>query len=82
MKHYISKEEKAQLNRTCYIFWGREHMENSYPLGNISKPISINNNVLRKYGNGTLLGAIAKHPTIRTKSMPKYIAPRGSDTLV
>ena len=51
-------------------------MANSCPLGNISKPISIiYNNMLRKDGNGTSLVAIAKHPTIRTKAMPKYVAP-------
>ena len=49
---------------------------NSCPLGDISKPISIvDNNVLRKDGNGTSLVAIAKHPAIHTKAMPKYVAP-------
>jgi hypothetical protein len=48
----------------------------SCPLGNNSKPISIDDNVvLRKDGNGTSLVAIAKHPTTHTKAMPKYIAP-------
>ena len=51
-------------------------MANSCPQGNNSKPISIvDNNVLRKNGNGTLLVAIAKHPAIHTKAMPKYVAP-------
>jgi hypothetical protein len=47
------------------------------PLDNNSKPISI---MLRKDGNGTSLVAIAKHPAIHTKVMPKYVAPnlRGS----
>ena len=51
-------------------------MAHSYPLGNISKPISIvDNNVLRKDGNGTSMVAIAKHPTTHTKALPKYVAP-------
>ena len=51
-------------------------MANSCPLGNNSKPISIvDNNVLRKDGNGTSLVAIAKHPAIHTKAIPKYVAP-------
>ena len=51
-------------------------MANSCPLGNISKPISIvDDNVLRKDGNGTSLVAIAKHPSIHTKAMPRYVAP-------
>ena len=51
-------------------------MAYSYPLGNNSKPISIvDNNVLRKDGNGTSLVAIAKHPATHTKAMPKYVAP-------
>ena len=44
---------------------------NSCPLGDISKPISIvDNNVLRKDGNGTSMVAIAKHPAIHTKVLP------------
>ena len=51
-------------------------MVHSCPLGDISKPISIvDNNVLRKDGNGTSLIVIAKHPPIHTKAMPKYVAP-------
>ena len=51
-------------------------MENSCPLGNNSKHILIvDNNVLRKDGNGTSLVAIAKHPATHTKAMPKYVAP-------
>ena len=51
-------------------------MANSCPLGNISKPISIiNNNMLRKDGNGISLVAIAKHPATHTKAMTKYVAP-------
>ena len=51
-------------------------MANSYPLGNTPKLISINANImLGKDGNGTSLVAIAKHPTIHTKAMPKYVAP-------
>jgi hypothetical protein len=50
-------------------------MAYSYPLGNNSRPISIDdNNVLRKDGDGTSLVAIAKHPTIHTKALPKYVA--------
>ena len=60
----------------CYSCWERGHMANSCPLDNNSKPISIDDNdVLRKNGNGTLLVAIAKHPSIHTKAMPKYVAP-------
>jgi hypothetical protein len=52
------------------------HMANSSPLGNSSKPILIvDNNMLRKDGNGTSLVVIAKHPTTHTKAMPKYVAP-------
>ena len=44
--------------------------------GNNSKPISIvDNNVLRKDGNGTSMVAIAKQPAIHTKAMSKYVAP-------
>jgi hypothetical protein len=51
-------------------------MAYSCPLGNNSKHISIDDNiVLRKNGNGTSLVAIAKHPTIHTKVMPKYVVP-------
>jgi hypothetical protein len=51
-------------------------MTHSCPLGNISKPISINDtNVLRKDSNVTSLVAITKHPTIHTKALPKYVAP-------
>ena len=56
-------------------------MANSYPLGNTSKPISINDDsMLRKDGNGTSLVAITKHPATHTKTMPKYVVPnlRGS----
>jgi hypothetical protein len=51
-------------------------MANSCLLGNNSKPILIvNNNMLRKDGNGTSMVAIAKHPATHTKAMPKYVAP-------
>ena len=51
-------------------------MANSCPLDNISKHISIiDNNMLRKDNNGTLLVAIAKHPATHTKAMPKFVAP-------
>ena len=51
-------------------------MANSCPLGNNSKPISIvDNNMLRKDGNGTSLVAIATYPATHTKAMPKYVAP-------
>ena len=72
----MSKEEKAQMKRKCYSCRERGHMANSCPLGNNSKPISIvDNNVLRKDGNGTSLVAIAKHSITHTKTMPKYVAP-------
>jgi hypothetical protein len=51
-------------------------MAHSCPLGNTSKPISIDkDNILIKDGNGTSLVAIAKHPAIHTKAVPKYVAP-------
>jgi hypothetical protein len=53
-KQHIRKEEKVQSKRVCYSCREREHMANSYPLGNNSKPISINDDImLRKDGNGT-----------------------------
>ena len=75
-KQHMSKEEKAQSKRVCYSCRERGHMAHSCPLGNISKPISIvDNNLLRKDGNGTSLVAITKHPAIHTKAMPKYVTP-------
>jgi hypothetical protein len=77
----LSKEEKAQLKRKCYSCQERGHTANSCPLGNTPKPISIDDDsMLRKNDNGTLLVAIANHPTIHTKATPKYVAPnlRGS----
>jgi hypothetical protein len=72
----MSKEEKAQTKRKCYSYRKRGHMAHSCPLGNIPKPISIDDNiVLRKNGNGTYMVAIAKHPATHTKAMPKYVAP-------
>ena len=69
-------EKKAQAKRKCYSCRERGHMAHSCPLGDISKPISIvDNNMLRKDVNGTSLVAIAKHPAIYTKAMPKYVAP-------
>ena len=60
-KHHMSKEEKAQLKRKCYSYWERGHMANSCPLGNNSKPISIDDNIMiRKDGDGTSMVAIAK----------------------
>ena len=51
-------------------------MANSCPLGNNSKPISIDDNiVLRKDENGTSMVAIAKHPATHTKAISKYVAP-------
>ena len=51
-------------------------MAHSCPLGNNSKPILIVDNVvLRKDGNGTLLVTIVKHLTTHTMTMPKYVAP-------
>ena len=71
----MSKEEKAQQKRRCYLCRERGHMANSCPLGNNSKPISIDANIMiRKDGNGTSLVAIAKHPAIHIKTLPKYVA--------
>ena len=75
-KHHMSKEEKAQAKRKCYSCREMGHMAHSCPLGDISKPISIvDNNLLRKDGNGTSMVAIAKHPATHTKALPKYVAP-------
>ena len=75
-KHQMSKEEKAQQKRRCYLCRERGHMAYSCPLGNNSKPISIDANImLRKDGNGTSFVTIAKHPAIHTKALPKYVAP-------
>ena len=75
-KQHMDKEEKAQSKRVCYSYQERGHMANSCPLGNNSKPISIDDNImLRKDGNGTSTVAIAKYPTTHTKAMPKYVAP-------
>jgi hypothetical protein len=75
-KHYMSNEEKAQSKRRCYSCRERGHMAHSCPLGNNSKPISIDNtNMLRNDGNGTSMVAIAKHPATHTKAMSKYVAP-------
>ncbi|OQU89191.1 hypothetical protein SORBI_3002G158150 [Sorghum bicolor] len=75
-KQHMSKEEKAQSKRSFYLCQERGHMAHSCPLGNNSKPISIDDNtMLRKDGNGTSMVAIAKHPATHTKAMPKYVAP-------
>ena len=51
-------------------------MAHSCPLGNTSKPISIDDDsMLMKYGNGTSSVAIAKHPATHTKALSKYVAP-------
>ena len=73
-KHNMSKEEKAQAKRKCYSCRERRHMAQSCPLCKNSKPISIDDHdVLRKDSNGTSLVAIAKHPAIHTKAMPKML---------
>ncbi|OQU77777.1 hypothetical protein SORBI_3009G101250 [Sorghum bicolor] len=80
-KQHMCKEEKAQSKRSCYLCREKGHMAHSCPLGNNSKPISIDDNtMLRKDGNGTSMVAIAKHPATHTKALPKYVAPnlRGS----
>ena len=72
----MSKEKKTQSKRKCCSCRERGHMAYSCPLGNNCKPILIvDNNVLRKDGNGTSMVAIAKHPTTHTKALPKYVAP-------
>ncbi|OQU77696.1 hypothetical protein SORBI_3009G088550 [Sorghum bicolor] len=75
-KQHMSKEEKAQSKISCYLCRERGHMAHSCPLGNNSKPISIDDfTMLRKDDNGTYLVVIAKHPATHTKAMPKYVAP-------
>jgi len=74
-KQHMSKEEKTQ-SKSCYLCRERGHMAHSCPLGNSSKPISItNHNILRKYGDGTSMVAIANNPTTHTKASLKYVAP-------
>ena len=71
----MNKEENAQQKRRCYLCGKRGHMANSCPLGNNSKPISIDANIMRrKDGNGTSLVAITKYPAIHTKALPRYVA--------
>ncbi|OQU89031.1 hypothetical protein SORBI_3002G135750 [Sorghum bicolor] len=75
-KQHMSKKEKAQSKRSCYLCRERGHMAHSCPLGNNSKLISIDDNTMhRKDGNGTSMVAIAKHPATHTKASPKYVAP-------
>ncbi|OQU80378.1 hypothetical protein SORBI_3007G118025, partial [Sorghum bicolor] len=75
-KQHMSKEEKAQSKRSCYLCREKGHMAHSCPLGNSSKSISIDNhNMLRKDGDGTSMVAIVKHLATHTKAMPKYVAP-------
>jgi hypothetical protein len=75
-KHIMSNEEKAQAKRMCYSCRERGHMAHSCPLCENSKPSSIDDtNMLRKDVNGTSMVAIAKHPAIHTKDLPKYVAP-------
>jgi hypothetical protein len=75
-EHHMSMEEKAQAKRMCYSCRERGHMAHSCPLGENSKPSSIDDtNMLRKYGNSTSMAAIAKHPAIHTKALPKYVNP-------
>ena len=51
-------------------------MAYSCPLGKTSKPISIDDDyMLRKDENSTSMVAIAKHPAIHDKALPKYVAP-------
>jgi hypothetical protein len=75
-KQHMSKEENAQPKRVCYSCRERGHMANLCPLGNNSKPISIDDNIiLRKDGDSTSLVAIAKHLATHTKAMSKFVAP-------
>ncbi|KAG0523227.1 hypothetical protein BDA96_07G105700, partial [Sorghum bicolor] len=75
-KQHMSKEEKAQSKRSCYLCRERGHMAHSCPLGNNSRPFSFDNhNMLKKDGDGTSMVTIAKHPATHTKASPKYVAP-------
>ena len=52
-KHQMSKEEKAQQKRRRYLCRERGHMAYPCPLGNNSKPIPIDANImLRKLPKG------------------------------
>jgi len=71
----MSKEEKAQSKRNCYLCRERGHMAHSCPLSKNSMSISIADfTMLRKDGNGISMVAIAKHPATHTKASPKYVA--------
>jgi hypothetical protein len=71
-----ARKKKAQSKRKCYSCWKRGHIARSCPLGNNSKAISIDDDImLRKDSNGTSLVAIAKHLATYSKAMPKYVAP-------
>ena len=62
-KHQMSKKEKAQQKRRCYLCRERGHMAYSCPLGNNSKLISIDANiVLRKDGNSNSFVTIENIP--------------------
>ena len=72
----MSKEEKAQQKRRCYLCRERGHTAHSCPQGKTFKPISIDDDyMLRKDENSTSMIGIAKHPAIHTKALPKYVAP-------
>ena len=45
-KHHMSKEEKTQFKRKCYLYRERRHMAYSCPFGNNSKSISIDANIM------------------------------------
>ncbi|OQU83362.1 hypothetical protein SORBI_3005G110463 [Sorghum bicolor] len=75
-KQHMSKEEKAQSKRSCYLCRERGHMAHSCPLGNNYKPTLIDDNtMLRKDGNGTYMATIAKHLATHTKASSEYVAP-------
>jgi hypothetical protein len=64
-KQHIRKEEKVQSKRVCYSCRERGHMANSCPLGNNSKPILINDDIMfRKDGNGTLFVELQNNPLL------------------
>ena len=45
-KQHMSKEEKAQSKRSCYLCWKRGHIDHSCPLSKNSKHISIDGNIV------------------------------------
>ena len=59
-KHQMSKKGKAQQKRRCYLCRERGHMAHSCPLGNDSKPISVDDNIVLRKDGKYLIGCYCK----------------------